>query len=291
MVPQHAHEHSCLWTCPLCQEALQLQAAHYRCRNGHVFDRAKEGYVNLLPANRKRSASPGDSKAMLRGRRAFLEQGHYRPLAERLGALCREHSGDCRGDLFALLDAGCGEGYYTGHIADALLDMTQRPGLWLGGIDIAKDAARMAAKRHRQVQFAVASNAHIPLAERSLDCALCIFAPTVQQEIRRVLKSHGLFIRVSPGERHLFQLRRLVYDRPREHQAPESPISGLTHVRREALDYRLHLQGPGVAASLLAMTPYYWQASREKQAMIGQLDDVVTEVAFRIDCYRASRSD
>ena len=144
----------------------------------------------------------------------------------------------------------------------------------------------MAAKRYRLVQFAVASNADLPLPERSIDCALRIFAPAADQEIVRVLKPGGLFVSVTPGQRHLYGLRQLVYDQPREHQAPIPRIDGLKHVRRECLDYRIELTGKGQAAKLLAMTPYYWQASAEKQARIGQLEDVETEVAFRVDCYR-----
>ena len=277
---------STLWCCPLCREPLLLADRQYRCANGHCFDRAKEGYVNLLPVNRKRSASPGDDREMLRNRREFLELGHYRPLARLLGDICREQAAGCDAPSFSLLDTGCGEGYYTGVVAEALLGIGDGPDLWLGGIDIAKDAARMAAKRYRLVQFAVASNADLPLPERSIDCALRIFAPAADQEIVRVLKPGGLFVSVTPGERHLYGLRQLVYDQPREHQAPIPRIDGLKHVRRECLDYRIELTGKGQAAKLLAMTPYYWQASAEKQARIGQLEDVETEVAFRVDCYR-----
>ncbi len=276
-----------LWTCPLCREPLLPQDRQFRCANGHCFDQAKEGYVNLLPTNRKGSAAPGDNREMLRNRREFLQLGHYRPLADALGELCREQAGVGDGSSFNLLDTGCGEGYYTGVIAEALLETQARSDLWLGGIDIAKEAARMAAKRYPNVQFAVASNADLPLANDSLDCALRIFAPAADGEIVRALKPGGLFIAVTPGERHLFQLRQLVYDAPREHAAPIGQIEGLNHVRREAMDYRIRLTGRGQAAKLLAMTPYYWQASREKQEHIAGLEDTETEIAFRVDCYRA----
>ncbi len=277
-----------LWRCPLCRELLQPHERQYRCANGHCFDQAKEGYVNLLPVNRKRSAAPGDNREMLRNRREFLEHGHYRPLADRLSEICREQASDCKGSLYSLLDTGCGEGYYTGIIAEAIVGMEDGPDTWLGGIDIAKDAARMAAKRYQAVQFAVASNADLPLPDRSLECALRIFAPAADGEILRVLKPGGLFVSVTPGERHLFELRQLVYDRPREHQAPIPQIEGLEHSRRETLDYRIRLQGKGQAGRLLVMTPYYWQASQEKQARIADLEDIETEVCFRIDCYRAA---
>ena len=61
--------------CPVCGGALTLSASAAACANGHSFDRARSGYLNLLLT--KQSAEPGDSAAMLQSRRAFLQAGFY----------------------------------------------------------------------------------------------------------------------------------------------------------------------------------------------------------------------
>src|SRR4051812_13633769 len=68
-------------SCPVCGAALMLDAGGAACANKHTFDRARNGYLNLLLSNKKQSAEPGDSLAMLSSRRAFLLGGYYDPMA------------------------------------------------------------------------------------------------------------------------------------------------------------------------------------------------------------------
>ncbi len=270
------------WHCPLCRQPLLASERRYACASGHSFDPAREGYLNLLPAHRKHSAEPGDSKAMLISRRKFLEAGHYQPLAQRLAELAGELRND---DHFALLDSGCGEGWYSGQLAAAL--HRQLPeGLALHAIDIARDAMRMAAKRYPQVHFAVASNAALPLGDAALQLLLRVFAPGSDAEVARVLAPGGHFVVVNPGPEHLFALRQLVYRDPRRHDTPQAQIDGLEHVARHAVQYPLALERPGEAARLLAMTPYYWRADADTQARIAALQRFATPVDFCIDVYR-----
>ena len=79
------------FSCPLCHAPLTHSDKSYTCPQGHQFDRAKEGYVNLLPVQHKRSRDPGDSAEMMRARRAFLDAGHYQPLREAVVALLRQY--------------------------------------------------------------------------------------------------------------------------------------------------------------------------------------------------------
>ena len=76
-----------IFACPLCGEKLAIDEQVYRCTSGHCFDKAKEGYVNLLPANRQHASAPGDDKDMVKARTAFLDSGRYTPLKEALCAL------------------------------------------------------------------------------------------------------------------------------------------------------------------------------------------------------------
>ena len=100
--------------CPICQTPLEPNGSGLACENRHSFDRARQGYYNLLPVQHKNSRDPGDNAAMVEARRRFLEGGHYAPLAARLAALAAEYQ------PARWLDIGCGEGYYTEQIARAL---------------------------------------------------------------------------------------------------------------------------------------------------------------------------
>ncbi len=95
-----------LFTCPICGAPLDRTDRTYRCPGGHSYDIAREGYVHLLPANRKHSADPGDDRDMTAARTRFLDGGWYAPLRDALCRLALAHTGDSP----AVLDAGCGEG-------------------------------------------------------------------------------------------------------------------------------------------------------------------------------------
>ncbi|MBW6453984.1 MAG: hypothetical protein K0A92_09425, partial [Methyloprofundus sp.] len=101
------------YICPICQTPLVniLPAQSYECVNNHRFDIAKEGYINLLPAQHKKSKEPGDSKEMMRARRNFLEAGFYQPLAQAISSIIDQYLADT--PKLHILDMGCGEGYYS----------------------------------------------------------------------------------------------------------------------------------------------------------------------------------
>ncbi|MBW6265695.1 SAM-dependent methyltransferase, partial [Pseudomonas aeruginosa] len=49
--------------CPLCSAALGEVDNGVACPAGHRFDRARQGYRNLLPVQHKKSLDPGDNAA------------------------------------------------------------------------------------------------------------------------------------------------------------------------------------------------------------------------------------
>ncbi|MBT6593070.1 MAG: hypothetical protein HOO18_03860, partial [Porticoccaceae bacterium] len=107
--------------CPSCDQALILQDTvqpqTYRCNNQHSFDLAREGYLNLLLAQHKRSRNPGDSDEMIRSRQRFLNAGYYQPLSDAIvTAVAKAASGPEQ----TVLDLGCGEGYYMHQLRIAL---------------------------------------------------------------------------------------------------------------------------------------------------------------------------
>ena len=187
-----------VFMCPICRDKLGRDGGAYRCRSGHSFDIAKEGYVNLLPANRKHSGNPGDDREMVDARTRFLDGGWYAPLRDRLCALVREQIGEKP----VLFDAGCGEGYYTA----ALCDMASARGGTAAGVDLSKAAVRRASRRCPEAEIAVASVYRLPLADGCADVLVDCFSPLAAEEFLRVLKPDGFFLYVVPGPRHLWEL-------------------------------------------------------------------------------------
>ena len=186
--------------CPVCGGALMPLGTSLRCPQGHSYDMAKEGYVNLLAIQKRHAADPGDGKAMVRARRAFLQAGYYAPFQKALAELCLEYAPEC-GETH-LLDAGCGEGYYTEGVSRAL-EQAALP-MQVYGVDISKSAADAAAKRCPGGHFAWGSVYHLPVADRCCDMLMTIFAPYCGEEYHRVLRKNGTMLMVIPGQQHLW---------------------------------------------------------------------------------------
>ena len=121
-----------LFRCPICGAPLERGQGAYTCPRRHSFDISKEGYSHLLPANQKHSAAPGDDRDMAAARKAFLSKGYYQPLRDALCSLAVSMTGVTP----AVLDAGCGEGYYTAGICHALQEQGKSPKI--AGVDISK---------------------------------------------------------------------------------------------------------------------------------------------------------
>lgn len=240
------------FSCPLCHQPLIQDKNSFACPGRHQFDLAKEGYVNLLPVQHKRSRDPGDSAEMMQARRAFLDAGHYQPLRDAIVNVLQE---TLSADDASMLDIGCGEGYYTHAFADAIAGATF-------GLDVSKVAIKAAAKRYPQVTFCVASSHRLPFADASMDAIIRIYAPCKAQELARVVKQGGWVVTATPGPRHLMELKGLIYDEVRLHAPHTEQLEGFTLQQSIALGYQMQLSG-SEAVALLQMTPFAWRAKPE----------------------------
>ena len=257
----------------MCGEGLARDAERrlWACEQGHSFDVAREGYVNLLITHQRRQREPGDSAEMIAARRTFLDGGWYEPL---LHAIDRHAPRD---DEVAC-DAGCGEGYYS----------RGWPSVW--AIDIAKPAVRLAARRASEgANYAVASVYAIPLPDASVDVVLSVFAPLHSPEFERVLRPGGRVITVTPGPDHLAGLARELFEVVEPHPAsgPFDRPGATTPLRpadAERIRFDLDLQPPAIGA-LLGMTPYAWYVDSATRARIAGLDRLVTPADFFVHVY------
>ena len=270
-----------IYMCPVCGLALGRDDTRYACGRGHSFDIAREGYVNLLLAQHKKTTEPGDSPAMIRSRRAFLQQGHYDPVADALNrVLLQARNRPCR-----VLDAGCGEGFYLWKLASALSARGLQDAWSLWGCDISKAGIRAAARRAPLSGLAVASSYRLPVLPASLDIVCCVFAPVAAAEFLRVLGDEGLLLILGPGPSHLDGLRRLVYEAPRAHPPAPAP-DGFALVGRETVSYPLRLQDADSVGHLVSMTPYYWNMDAATQARVLDTPQLETTVDVSLSLYR-----
>lgn len=234
--------------CPLCHQSLLQNTQGLACANRHQFDRAKEGYFNLLPVQNKHSREPGDAKEQLQARRQFLQAGFFESLKVRLQELLPVTTQ-------TLLDIGCGEGYFTAGFATAL------PQAQIYGIDIAKVGVRLAAKAMKdntRLIYCVASSFDLPFADDSIDVITRIYAPSKDSELWRVIKPGGKLVIVAPGENHLLGLRSRIYKEVRPHPQPMTP-EGFAVVEQHRLGGDLRVSERDMCAALLAMTPFAWR--------------------------------
>lgn len=268
---------SAIYRCPVCHSPLITSADRgLVCENQHVFDRHKKGYVNLLLAQNKRSKQPGDDKAMVAGRSAFLQAGYYQPLVDQLQALIEPVLNESVQPK-QLLDAGCGEGYYLNALSRSL------PACKYWGFDISKPAI-LQASRYKQCEWAVASTAQMPYLDSSVDVILSVFSRVNEDEFLRVLKPQGKVVFVGPGQDHLMALRRIIYPEVKayDEQKQTQVFSRLKLEQTASLNFSLHIDNPDAIQQLLGMTPHGQRIdSSAAQALAGlsYLDD---EADFRV---------
>ncbi|WP_019027705.1 23S rRNA (guanine(745)-N(1))-methyltransferase [Colwellia piezophila] len=262
------------YRCPLCQQALSLVDKSYRCENKHSFDQAKQGYVNLLPVQFKHSKEPGDNKAMVQARRAFLDKGYYQPLLNSMLALYNKY-GDKSAAVF---DAGCGEGFYTHQ------HKTEHNSVY--GVDIAKETIKIAAKRHQDCFFSVATLSDLPFSDGGFGWLYSVYAPILENEFSRILQDQGYLLTVTPADNHLFELKSLIYRQATKHDTSKQAIEQLTLVEEQRLNYPMNFENSEDVLNLLAMTPFAFKASDEVLEQLRQLKLFSCQADFVLRLYQ-----
>jgi len=297
--------------CPLCQSPLQVSAKTWVCDASqqpplmadgktpaqlthHSFDVARQGYVNLLPVQQKKSKAPGDSPDSIAARQRFLAAGHYahlqaliceqltqlaikQPLEDQVGESVESKAGQYWADI------GSGEGYYTLAMREALA----KQGIdSLIAVDISKPAVVTLAKASKAAGYLwqqdteqavahdhcalyplVASAAHLPLAPASLNGIATIFSPILPEVFAQMLQPGGWLVIAKPDIGHLASVREALFDSVREHDSDKfltqlEPYFEQHAVLSCAQDLQLNQTD---LADLLTMTPYAYRAQPAKR--------------------------
>lgn len=265
-----------LFRCPICCAPLVREGRVYRCPSGHSYDIAREGYVHLLPPNKKHSKTPGDDKDMVAARVRFLTAGYYEPLRRAL----EEEAVRYAGEGVCMLDSGCGEGYYTAGIAQALRQVGKAPRT--AGIDLSKSALRHAARRDKETEFAVASAYHLPVADTSMDLIVNCFSPMAGEEFLRVLRPGGRLLYVVPAPDHLWELKEVLYETPYPNPEEDVLYPGFSTLGEVKVENTLTISDHEDLMALFRMTPYCWKTPKEGIARLEGLDRLTVRASFRV---------
>lgn len=248
--------------CPKCHGELHKVGNTYKCLHKHSFDIAKSGYVNLL----LNQSDSGDNKMMINARYEILKAGHFFQLANLLIDLINKY------DIKSLLDAGCGEGYYSRSIFEALkIDVI--------GIDISKVACQKASKLCPEIPYIVSSLYDIPLFNHSVDAILNVFAPTDENEFTRITKKY--LIKVIPTEYHLYELKKRLYDDVIINEPKIPTFNNLKLIDEQDLVYQEKVLN---LLDLIKMTPYYYKSAFNDEEFLNQ--SLVTTFAVKILIYQ-----
>ena len=252
-----------LLACPVCGEKLVSGQEGLTCEKGHHFDPARQGYIHLY------SGRPGDfyDRNLFEARRRMIRAGLYGVLLDRLGELIsgwREKNG--RDPV--ILDAGCGEGSH-------LLELYRRniPGR-LVGMDISREAVRMAAGDPAEILWLVGDMNRIPLLENSTDLIVNILSPAGYREFLRILKPGGMVIKVVPEPEYLLEIRRLLPGGGEPYD--NSPVvegfrQHFTQTGYEKIRWKVPVH-PETLRDLLVMTPL--TRGRDLQELLPQMDSL-----------------
>lgn len=268
--------HFAMLRCPVCTASMQADESGKSCRctgaRTHVYDFARSGYLNLT----RPGDGEGDLREAINARRLFLNSGYYEPLSNEINTILRELN------VKTVLDAGCGEGYYTNRIA--------REDCAVLGVDLSRAGIDAAAKQAKQIgtnaAFAVGSIFSLPVGDATCDAVTNLFAPCCESEFLRVLKKDGYFILVGAGERHLMGLKEVLYENPYLNPGRADLPTEMKEVDRRRLTYTVTVEGGEAIEALFSMTPYYWRTSEADHAKLKNIDSLTTELDFDIFTYK-----
>lgn len=265
--------------CPVCKKQLIKENKTYKCENNHCFDQAKQGYVNLLLSNKKKSKSPGDDREMIQARRDFLNQGFYSGISDEVNSIIKKLSENK--DKFSIIDIGCGEGYYTNKIKEDI------PESDILGLDISKEAIIFAARTYKEIEWIVASAVEVPVADKSQDAVLCMFTRLAPEENARILSDDGRLIIVSTGKNHLVELKEVVYEELKmEYFSPvEDMKPQFKHVETVNVSYKKELNSSEDIMNLFNMTPYKWRSPREGVEKLEKTEYLELTIEVNIDIF------
>ena len=270
-----------MFKCPVCGRRMTVteDGKSVKCdgenlkNKKHSFDFSADGYLSF-------GVTGGDSKEAVAARKAFLRStGAYEEAANAIKDAVARFVPDCH----MLVDAGCGEGYYTSMLSNVSENTL--------GFDLSKFACSAGAKQAKKdgkagLLFATASVFELPLQDGCADAVTNIFAPCAEDEYKRVLREGGYLFVVGAGKDHLLGLKKAIYDDVYENGQRADLPRNLRRIECLTAAYEIEIFGKENIAALFSMTPYYWRTSIGDKEKLLALDSLETEIEFEINVYQ-----
>ncbi len=265
--------------CPICRGDFSRIDNSLKCAKGHCFDIASSGYINLLKPGKMNNAKAGDSKEMIRARSDFFECGAYLPIKEKICQLVDRFKNDL------IVDAGCGEGYYSLGLAEQFSNSC------VIGFDMSKFGCEHGAKTARRVcksniLYSVSSIFDMPLKDSCADIIVNMFAPVANDEFLRVLSTQGHLIVASSGIEHLNGLKSVLYDSVYNNEEKFPYYDGFELLGVENLKYEAEICGSDTIYNLFTMTPYYHRTSLHDKEKLKAINTIHTTIEVNFAIYK-----
>lgn len=260
-----------MYRCPICNQPLTVLEKSAVCVSKHNFDRAKSGYFNFLLKNQ--TIFRGDHPTQIDARRNFLSRNFYLPLANKVNDIIGLYSPT------VLIDAGCGEGYYTHHIKN------MNPACEVYGFDISKEAIDKASKQDKSIHYSVSSINRLPYKNQSAQMITSLFAPIDEVEFLRVLHMNGILLVISAHPEHLFELKEVAYDTIVKHEHTSLSNAKLKLLNFEEFSFTLNLNQPDIT-NLFNMTPYGFRTAPKGKERVEAKENLAVTAKFIIETYQ-----
>ena len=265
--------------CPVCKSSMYRNEKSYFC-NGekrHCFDISSSGHANLCPGK----ATGGDDKRAVKSRTDFLNLGYYRPISDKICEIIQGLP-----STSTVVDAGCGEGYYSNNIASTT-------GAAVYGFDLSKEAIISAAKSAKRQSldkalFFVGGIYDLPVMDKSADVITNIFAPCAENEFSRILNDDGRLIVVTAGKNHLLGLKKAIYDNVYTNEERADMPKNMILEGKYTVSYVAEICGAEAIRNLFSMTPYSYRTSEKDIQKLWALESLTTEVEVDIFVYKRS---
>ena len=276
--------------CPVCGQSLSNDNKRWLCPDGHSFDQARQGYLNLLMAQHKKSKAPGDTIEMVDARQRILDSKLYQPISDLLNQWVSEIALNSEQPL-QLADIGCGEGYYTERLHQSLTDHLVEHHIY--GVDISKDALRRAAKRSKSIHWLVASGGQLPFLPQQLDIIISLFTILMPQGFSKVLKPNAPVVLINTGADHLIELREIIYENVKS-KVLDPNVTMQAHgyhlSAEQRLKYKTKLNSSEQIIDLLQMTPHWWRIQPSALAKIKALNELEITVDINLHQFTLGES-
>lgn len=269
------YQYKNLYACPKCGKKIRFHAGSLVCKKEHSFDISAKGYVNMLGAT---VPLKGYDKSFFRNRGEFFAKGYYEHILQATISAVKDIKASCGLEEMVLVDAGCGEGYYSTELAGI-------DGLQIIAFDIASDAIKQAAKSPADVAWTIADITNIPVKDDVCDVILDVFTPANYKEFGRILKKGGYIIKIIPGTNHLIELRKAASNQLRNKEYSGEEVSGYFEkhyevVSSETLTNTMPIDQETLK-TLTAMTPLLFDADKSK-LNLSEIKEITVEAQLLI---------